>query len=398
MRRAFEDDEFFPVFQPVVEIRTGRLAGFEALARWNHARLGAVSPDDFIPVIERSGYIDELTRIMLQKAFASEALSASTVTLSINISPHQLLGSRLCERIEEAARDKFSLHRLTIEITESALVDDLSRAQEMARDLKSIGCKLALDDFGTGYSSLKHLDALPFDELKIDRSFVGSMTENRESRKIVASVVGLGQSLGMITVAEGVETQEQVNMLFSMGCELGQGWLYGRGITAANLASAIQKGENFGVDAAPKLWIDAPVQQLDLMPGQRMAHLEAIYDGAPVGLCMLDRNMRYVSLNRRLAQMNGAPAEAHLGRTPEEMIPSHFSKVKSFIERALDGEALAGVEILKPGRDGKADRRLLASYQPVRDEAGEIIGVSVAVMDATEFRPVDDAELQSNAR
>jgi len=120
-----------------------------------------------------------------------------------------------------AAEGCFPLHRLTIEITESALVDDLERAEAAARALKALQCKLSLDDFGTGYSSLKHLHALPFSELKVDRNFVNSMTEKRESRKIVAAVVGLGQSLGLTTVAEGVETQEQANMLLWLGCDLG---------------------------------------------------------------------------------------------------------------------------------------------------------------------------------
>ena len=139
--------------------------------------------------------------------------------LAINISPHLLRGQALAKRIREAAEAAaFPLNRVAIEITESALVENLEHAQTISRELKGQGCRLAFDDFGTGYSSLLHLPSLPFDELKVDRSFVGSMTERRESRKIVSAIVGLGQSLALETIAEGVETQEQAEMLLLLGC------------------------------------------------------------------------------------------------------------------------------------------------------------------------------------
>jgi EAL domain-containing protein (putative c-di-GMP-specific phosphodiesterase class I) len=193
VRRAFDEGEFYPVFQPVVQLRTGQLAGFEVLARWNHKKLGPIAPDEFIPSLEKCGLIDKLSRTILTGAFASPALAGNALTLSVNISPIQLLGDKLAERIADiAAQGGFPLNRLVIEITESALLNDLARAQDTARELKALNCRLALDDFGTGYSSLQHLHTLPFDELKVDRSFVGSMTLKRESRKIVASVIGLG--------------------------------------------------------------------------------------------------------------------------------------------------------------------------------------------------------------
>lgn len=157
--------------------------------------------------------------------------------LAINISPHLLRGLARAKRIREAAEAAaFPLNRVTIEITESALVENLEHAQTISRELKGQGCRLALDDFGTGYSSLLHLPSLPFDELKVDRSFVGSMTERRESRKIVSAIVGLGQSLALETIAEGVETEEQAEMLLLLGCELGEGWLFGRPVPAEQLS------------------------------------------------------------------------------------------------------------------------------------------------------------------
>jgi len=385
LQRAFDEEEFYPVFQPVVELRTGQLAGFEVLARWHHKKLGPIAPDHFIPWLEKCGLIDRLSRTILTSAFASPALAESALTLSVNISPIQLLGDKLAERIAETATESgFELERLIIEITESALISDLARAQDTARAIKSLNCKLALDDFGTGYSSLQHLHTLPFDELKIDRTFVGSMTLKRESRKIVAAVIGLGLSLGLRTVAEGVETREQANMLHWLGCDLVQGWLYGTPVTAAELPVAVTGARHSLSVTAPAPIDGGSIFSHDLLPSQRLAQLQAIYDGVPVGLCLLDRNMRYVSLNKRLSQLNGIPAAAHLGRTVEEVIPHVFPLVEPFIRRALQGEPVSGVEIQKPtSPDGTEGQTLLLSYQPARDEAGEILGVSVAIMDIT---------------
>jgi PAS domain S-box-containing protein len=396
VRRAFEEDEFYPVFQPLVELRTGQIAGFEVLARWEHKKLGAIGPDAFIPSIEKSGLIDRLSRTILSKAFASPVLAGNKFTLSVNISPMQLLGFRVPERIADAAaRGGFPLNRLTIEITESALLDDLPRAQAVAHELKAMECKLALDDFGTGYSSLQHLHMLPFDELKIDRSFVSSMTLKRESRKIVAAVVGLGQSLGLTTVAEGVETQEQANMLLWFGCDQGQGWFYGRPAPASELPRVVSEVRRSAASATPLL-LDGSIISLDALPAQRLAQLQAIYDGAPVGLCLLDRNFRYVSLNRRLSEMNGVPAADHLGKTVAEVIPQVYPLVEPFIRRALQGEPVMGVEVQKPPADGNGEgQTLLLSYQPARDEAGEVLGVSVAIMDITGSKRTERALRES---
>ena len=395
IRRALDEDEFFPVFQPQVELRTGQLTGFEILARWNHKELGLIAPDDFIPAVEKSGLIDNLSRTLLAMAFASPVLADGTLTLAVNISPAQLLGVRLPERIAAVAEQGgFPLDRLTIEITESALLDDLPRAQAVAAELKALRCKLALDDFGSGYSSLRHLHVLPFDELKVDRSFVSSMTEKRESRKIVAAVMGLGQSLGLGTVAEGVETQEQANMLLWLGCDLGQGWLYGRPVQAEKLRCIVTAVQRHNPIAIPAPLDEGSITSLEVLPAQRLAQLQAIYDGAPVGLCFLDRNMRYVSINRRLAQMNGVAVAAHLGRTVAEVIPLTFPKVEGFIRRAMQGEPVSGVEIQKPRADG-GNETLMLSYQPARDEAGEVLGVSVAVMDITGRKRTEEALLES---
>lgn len=396
-RQALDDGQFFGVFQPIVELRTGRLTGFELLARRRSESPAQRLPEAFIPEIERSGLSHRLTIILLKQAFSSEPLRQSLLDLSVNLSPLQLHDPDLPNLIGDCARQAgFPLHRVNLEITESALLEDLDRARAVVRELKALGCRLALDDFGTGYSSLRHLEALPFDKLKVDRSFVRSMTEARESRKIVAAVLGLGQSLGLTTVAEGVESASQASMLLWLGCDLGQGWLYGHPQSSDRIPEMLTlSARSFAVPSAPPLQSNAMVG-LESLPAQRLAQIEAIYDGAPVGLCFLDRKMRYVSVNRRLADMNGAPVMAHLGKTVAEVIPHLFPKIEPFIRRALSGEPVLGVEAQKPAMtQSEESQTVLLSYQPARDEAGEILGVSVAVMDITGHKRTEEALRES---
>ena len=227
--RGFSKHEFSAVFQPLVKIKTGQLVGFEALTRWNHCEIGAVSPGTFIPIIQSSGLTSLFTKTQLQVTFSATSLLSRTLRLSMNLSPQQLLDGSLPEQVAAAAAAAgLSLDRLTIEITERALQEDLDRVQAACRSFKQMGClRLSLDDFGTGHSSLFHLQAAPFDELKVDRSFILRMRQDSASRKIVAAVVGLGKSFALDTVAEGVETAEQAAVLCEVGCVYAQGWLYG---------------------------------------------------------------------------------------------------------------------------------------------------------------------------
>jgi len=393
VRYALEQDEIVPCFQPLIELNTGRLAGFEVLARWQHSEHGPILPENFISLAEQHELIGQLMRQLLRRAFLSAPILGKTLTLAVNVSATQWRDLRLPGQIRaEAERVGFPLEQLTIEITESALLDNLERAKAISAELKTMGCRLALDDFGTGYSSLRHLQALPLDELKIDRSFVGSMTDKRQSRKIVAAIVGLGQSLGLVTVAEGVETEEQAEMLLCLGCEMGQGWLFGRPVLADKLPGIVAQFPRTVAKTKSAPGDGWAVSSLEALPTQRLAQLQAIYDGAPVGLCFLDRNLRYVSLNKRLADMNGAPVAAHLGRKVEEMLPEWFPNYQPYLLRALNGESITDVEIFRQAtRPGETDHTALASYEPAWDEADEVIGVSVAVMDITQRKEAQKA-------
>lgn len=400
VRRALQNEELVPCFQPLVDLRTGRLAGFEVLARWQHPILGLVLPENFISLAEENGLIGVLMEQIIGKAFQSALEFPASLTLAINVSPTQLQDIGLPGKIRKIAeRAWFPMEQLTVEITESALFNNLDRAKAIAAELKAMGCRLALDDFGTGYSSLGHLQALPFDELKIDRSFVSSMTKTRDSRKIVAAIVGLGQSLGLFTVAEGIETEQQADMLLWLGCELGQGWLYGRAVPAAEIGdiiAALPRAISEGISTPGDDWA---VSSLEALPTQRLAQLQAIYDGAPVALGFLDRHLRYVSLNQRLADMDGSTVSAHIGKTVQEMIPDWFPMLEPYLLRALGGEAVLEVEVSRPPAiSGEKDFAALLSYQPAFDEADEVIGVSVVVVDITKQKRTREALLASDDR
>lgn len=390
---ALEADRVIPFFQPVVELRTGKLRGFEVLARWVHPERGPILPSNFISLAEDNNLIEELTRQVCRKAFSASCLLSDDLTLAVNISPIQMRDVLLPTQIQENAVEAgFSLSRLIIEITESALHHDLTRAQQVAGDLKAMGCKLALDDFGTGYSSLRHLQSMSFDILKIDQSFVREMTSDRHCRKIVAAIIGLGNSLGMETISEGVETSEQADMLIWLGCEQAQGWRYGKAEAAEQIPKTIAAPPIAVLSGLGSPGDEWAASNLDVLPTLRLAQLQAIYDGAPVGLCFLDSRLRYVSLNRRLAEMHGVGVTAHLGRSFPDMFPELFPLFEPFLMRALQGEAISDVKIHRPGSvAGEVDQDFIASYQPARDEADEVIGISVSLLDITDHKRKEEA-------
>ncbi|NYF88697.1 EAL domain-containing protein [Tunturiibacter empetritectus] len=400
LRRALEKNEIIPYFQPLVELRTGLLSGFEVLARWQHPNRGLITPNEFIPLAEDAGLNGLLTGNLLRAVFAAAQDIPGHLTLSVNISLTQLTDFSLPKHIRAAAEQaSFPLNRLILEITESALVANTEQAYRIATELKEQGSRLALDDFGTGYSSLRHLQSLPFDELKIDASFVRSMGHTRESRKIAAAIVGLGNSLSLTTVAEGIESQTTADMLLWLGCDLGQGWLYGRPVPPEQLpevlAARLDPAPPIPEPRSPAADSTLPLR-LEALPTQRLAQLNAIYDGVPVGLCFIDRNLRYVSVNKRLAEMHHLPVAAHLGRYVSEVMASVFPLCEPYLLRALNGEASNNLEICYPDPNPLNEKRThLISFHPARDEANEVIGISVSVVDITRRKQAEQALAES---
>ena len=298
--------------------------------------------------------------------------------LTINVSPSELCAGNLAALISRTSDQLgFRPERLIVEVTEAGVIQDAKAALTAAAELREMGCRLALDDFGTGHSSLTYLQQLPFYCLKIDRSFVAPMVSQRQSRKIVASVIGLSINLAMRCVGEGVETAEQADLLLWLGCDLAQGWLYGRPESAEALPRLVST-EYSSARLMPELGDDS----LHALPTQRLAQLQAIYRGAPVGLGFLDMRQRYVSLNQKFAQVVGKPKESFAGKTVKEMVPETYPVIAPLLARAYSGESVVNEEISLSGTDTRPiGITVLVSYEPVREEMGEVVGVSVAILD-----------------
>lgn len=236
MRQGIPAGEFVPYFEQQVDLATGDLCGFEVLARWEHPELGVIPPIQFISIAEETGLIGDLCFAVVRKALIEARDWDPSLTISINISPVQLRDPWLAQKIVKLlVETSFPSHRLEIEITETGLFDNLSLAQSIVGSLKNQGIRLALDDFGTGYSSLAHLRALPFDRIKIDKSFIMSLLDNPESHAIVNAIARLGENLSLPVTAEGIERAEIPERLREMGINKGQGWLYGQPMPVAQV-------------------------------------------------------------------------------------------------------------------------------------------------------------------
>jgi len=234
LREAVRDEAFEVAYQPQYTIATGRLCGFEALLRWHHPVRGAIGPATFIPVAEETGLIVPLGAWALRHACAEATHWPDHVNLAVNLSGVQFMDVSLVQMVRRTLEETgFPAGRLELEITESILLKNNVPNRAILRELHDMGIGIAMDDFGTGYSSLNYLRSFPFDKIKIDQSFVRDLSEQAESRAIVRAVVALGNSLGMTTTAEGVETADQLMFLRSEGCGDAQGYLFGKPIRAA---------------------------------------------------------------------------------------------------------------------------------------------------------------------
>jgi diguanylate cyclase (GGDEF)-like protein/PAS domain S-box-containing protein len=237
LRRMLEQDlqsavargEFELYYQPQINLISDKVSGFEALLRWNHPGRGFVSPMDFIPVAEETGVIVRIGEWALQAACREAQRWPADVSVAVNLSPVQFKKGDVVAAVQAAlALSGLRPERLELEITESIFLRDTADTLKALRQLRAMGISVALDDFGTGYSSLSYLRSFPFNKIKIDQSFVRDLTTNKESMSIIRAVTGLGQSLGMMTIAEGVETQQQLDRLREEGCSEVQGYFFSR--------------------------------------------------------------------------------------------------------------------------------------------------------------------------
>jgi EAL domain-containing protein (putative c-di-GMP-specific phosphodiesterase class I) len=242
--------EFELLYQPQVEVRTGRVCGMEALVRWQHPERGPIAPDQFISLAEDVGLIGPLGEWILQTACAEASGWPSDVKLAVNVSPVQFRRSALfdvvlCALVESGLAPE----RLEIEITERVLLEHDLDNLHVLRQLKNLGISIALDDFGTGYSSLGYLVKFPFDKIKIDRSFTRDILARSDCAAIACAVIGLGRSLDILTVAEGVETVEQLNALRVAGVDHAQGFLFGPPMAPAEVSAMTATAEPIAAPA-----------------------------------------------------------------------------------------------------------------------------------------------------
>ncbi len=246
LREAVELNQFETVYQPKVDLRTGKLAGAEALVRWRHPQRGLIQPAEFVPVLERSGLVIQVGRQVMQQAMADwrrwHDEGRCPPQIAVNVAPAQFRCDSLFDDIERALNTAGAeLRPLSIEVTESSLVSDHRRAVDILTRVRELNVPVAVDDFGTGYSSLAYLVTLPVDVLKIDRSFVIKMTQDAAYMALVSTIVTLAHNLDMKVVAEGIETEEEAKLLKLLRCEYGQGYLYGKPLPAAEFAKLLKR-------------------------------------------------------------------------------------------------------------------------------------------------------------
>jgi len=361
-----------PYFQPIVSLEDGRIAGFEVLARWHDEEQGNIPPSIFVMHAEKGDMLDELLETLMRQSFTEAQGWEGDFFLAFNLSPTQLQHPELPERISRMAKEfAFPLERLHIEITETAILEDERNAKRVLDQIIAMGCAMSLDDFGTGYSSLTWLRTLPFSKIKIDTSFVRSMLEHKESRKIVAVVVGLGQSLGISVVAEGVETVEQAKLLQGIGCDYAQGYLFGRPVPA----SAVQDLIRAPVPAT------FPVDHLLLTMEQRIHQMTAIYNSDTISICFIGLDCIVKDANPAFAKNLGKTLGDVIGHPIDDVIPEETDRIawlNSYWKRNLPAPAYQR-------KTPTGGTHLLFTCQVV-DEASELLGYSIIFIDPTKSR------------
>ena len=253
LRKAIHRNEFETHYQPIVSMETAAVVGFEALIRWNHPQLGLIYPDSFIQIAEETGLIIPITRLLVQqvcndlRGWQNQVNDLQKLTVNVNISGKHFMQPSLLDDFKDILRKTdLSPEHLKIEITETALMEDVEETIRLVHRLRDFGLKIVIDDFGTGYSSLSYLQRLPIDTLKVDRSFVSQIQDEPDgNRNIVEAIITLAHRLDMVVVAEGVETVEQRAILLEMNCQLAQGYLFSKPLPKQKVDSLIEEMVDF---------------------------------------------------------------------------------------------------------------------------------------------------------
>lgn len=362
-----------PYFQPIVSLSDSRILGMEVLARWHDPALGEIKPTTFIRIAEQFGLLDRLSTYLMHSAFAAASAWPQQLFLSFNISPKQLHDPDLTALVSAAAaQHAFPLTCVHLEITESALIENLPKSAATLDKLIDMGCVIAIDDFGTGYSSLSWLSMLPFSTIKIDASFIAAMETHRPSRKIVAAVIGLAHSLGLAVVAEGVETVTQANVLRRMGCNLAQGFLFGRPRPAHEMPALLANHAWASGDAD----LTVPIS-LESSAGQ----ISELYRSEATSIAFIDPRGRVVASNVSFDRTMAATTDTATGRHLWELTsvtPEMFAELRAL---HLLGEPFPALEETTP-----SGALVLVIIRPVQDEGQELLGFSIVCLDISRER------------
>ena len=251
IRRGIQNGEFVPFFQPLIDLTSRELVGFEALARWRSDR-GLLEPETFLEAAETTGLIGQLTMSVMEQALREARDWPSDLKIAVNVSPVQFRDAALADHVLKVlTATGFPANRLEIEITEASLLEDREQFSTIIESLKNLGIRISLDDFGTGYASLARLDSLPIDRIKIDKTFVNNVVKSKQTAAIVNTITNLGHTLAVPITAEGVESENISFELKKLGCSEAQGWLYGRAVSGDTVRSYLKMAGKDSSEAPP---------------------------------------------------------------------------------------------------------------------------------------------------
>lgn len=384
IEHAFDMRHFVPFVQPMVDLRVGRIAGFEMLVRWMHPSKGLLLPEKFVGLIQDGSFSWKVTEAMLSQTCRAAAGWPDHLFLSVGLSDSQLQEGIERRIATTAARAGFPMNRLIIAINGATIGRDFHRTRKVAEEIRRLGARISLDDFGTSQSDLAHARGLPLDQIRLDAGLTEAMTHGHSGWLVVANVLELGRSLGLSTVGKGIGKEAQLDMLGLLNCDVGQGELLG---TPTRLEVAQTR------TADPDWNVVTGFPTLSAMPNADLSFstlwglketLELRSRGSRnIGLCTFDQDRRYRKVNKMLADINGRLITAHLGHVVGDILPSHRAvAVNAYLERVLSGEEGIKYEIEKRA-DHAASAHFLVSLEPIRDRRNTVTGVACVMENMT---------------
>lgn len=367
--QAILDQQVVPYFQPIYSIDQQQIAGFEVLVRWN-SPTGILLPERFMTYIESHELLNTLLLNLMQQAFSFLQNLPNNFYLSFNLSPIQLQDVNLVTLIKhQADQFAFPLSKLTLEITETSILENTEISCCILNKLNQLGCKIALDDFGTGYSSLSLIKNIDLSIIKIDRSFIQDLFSRKESRKIVTAIINLGQTLDLDIIAEGVETAEQQALLGRMGCHYIQGFLISKPVPATDILSLLKETKD---NRSTRFYYQ------NMSSEQRNLQLAVLYQSNKNSIAFLDKHYHLIEANVEFFSRLQLSRQELLGRALNQILPALF----------IDFEQNPLAEIAKEVRYGSGNTDMVI-VSPIFDEISEFVGFSFLGIDITRNKDIE---------